>query len=111
MRLSAPARELIGDPDNELVFSAASVWEVAIKNALERRDFRADPKILRHGLLANGYQELAVTGDHALAHALLPPLHEDPFDRMLVAQSIVEGIILVTADPIVARYPAPLRRV
>ena len=59
----------------------------------------------------NGYRELAITGEHAAAVANLPPLHKDPFDRMLVAQSIVEGIMLLTADPVVAQYPAPVRKV
>jgi PIN domain nuclease of toxin-antitoxin system len=62
-------------------------------------------------LLNNGYNELAVTGEHAVAVANLPLLHRDPFDRILVAQSIVEGITLLTSDPRVAQYPAPVRRV
>jgi PIN domain nuclease of toxin-antitoxin system len=67
--------------------------------------------LLRRNLLNNGHRELAVTGEHAVAVADLPPLHRDPFDRILVAQSIVEGITLLTADPRVAQYPAPVRRV
>jgi PIN domain nuclease of toxin-antitoxin system len=110
-RLSAQARDLIGDPENELSFSTASLWEVAIKYRRGRDDFQVDPRLLRRGLLNNGYQELAVTGEHAVAVADLPPLHGDPFDRILVAQSIVEGITLLTTDPRVAQYPAPVRRV
>ena len=110
-RLSGQARHLIGDPENELVFSTASIWEAAIKRGLGRRDFQVDPRLLRRGLLDNGYRELPVTGEHAVAVANLPPLHKDPFDRMLVAQSVVEGIMLLTADPLVAQYPAPVRRV
>jgi PIN domain nuclease of toxin-antitoxin system len=110
-RLSAQARDLIGDPENELSFSTASLWEVAIKYRRGRDDFQVDPRLLRRGLLNNGYQELAVTGEHAVAVADLPPLHRDPFDRILVAQSIVEGITLLTTDPRVAQYPAPVRRV
>ena len=102
---------MIGDPENELLFSVASVWEVAIKYGLGRESFRTDPRMLRRNLLDNDYRELAVTGEHAAAVASLPPLHRDPFDRVLVAQSIVEGIILLTADPVVARYPAPVRKV
>lgn len=110
-RLSAQARHLIGDPENELVFSTASLWEVAIKQGLRRRDFLVDAGLLRRGLLDNGYRELPVTGEHAVAVAGLPPLHKDPFDRMLVAQSVIEGIMLLTADPLVAQYPAPVQRV
>lgn len=109
--LSKEAVALIDDLANELVFSAASLWEVAIKHALGRQDFRADPRLLRRGLLDNGYVELAITGDHALAAGGLPTLHKDPFDRMLVAQSMIEGITLVTADAVVAGYPGPIRRV
>ena len=110
-RLSARARRLIDDPDNELVVSAASLWEIAIKSGLRRPNFRIDAALLRRNLLNNSYQELAVTSEHAVAVANLPPLHKDPFDRMLVAQSIVEGITLLTSDPLVAQYPAPVRRV
>lgn len=109
--LSARARRLIDDPDNELVVSAASLWEIAIKSALRRPNFRLDAPLFRRNLLNNGYNELAVTGQHAVAVANLPLLHRDPFDRILVAQSIVEGITLLTSDPRVAQYPAPVRRV
>ena len=110
-RLSQPARELISEPNNELVFSTASNWEVAVKYGRGRDDFRTDPRLLRRGLLDNLYRELSITGEHAVAVASLPPLHRDPFDRMLVAQSLVEGIMLLTTDPLVAQYPAPIRRV
>lgn len=110
-RLSARARRLIGDRENEPVFSTASLWEIAIKHALRRGDFRYDPRVMRRALLDNRYEELPVTGEHAVAVASLPPLHRDPFDRMLVAQSIVEGITLLTSDPRIAQYPAPIRRV
>jgi PIN domain nuclease of toxin-antitoxin system len=110
-RLSSDARLLIDDPDNELVFSTASIWEVAVKYGRGRDDFQADPRLLRRGLLDNLYRELSITGEHAVAVTSLPPLHRDPFDRMLVAQSLVEGIMLLTTDPLVAQYPAPIRRV
>jgi PIN domain nuclease of toxin-antitoxin system len=110
-RLPAAASALISDPANALAFSAASLWEVAIKAGLGRADFRADAALLRRGLLDNGYEELAVTGAHAAAVAGLPPLHRDPFDRMLVAQARIEGLLLVTADPVVAAYAGPIRRV
>ena len=105
------ARRIIGDDRNQLMFSAASLWEIAIKPSLGREDFRADARLLRRGLLDNGYDELAVGGDHAVAITNLPPIHKDPFNRMLVAQSVVEGILLLTADPVIAQYPGPLRKV
>ena len=110
-RLPAGARRVIDDARNQPMFSAASLWEVAIKSGLGRTDFRADARLLRRGLLDNGYDELAITGEHAVAIANLPPIHKDPFDRLLVAQSAVEGILLLTADPIVAQYPGPIRKV
>ena len=110
-RLSSAARELIGAWGNDLLFSAASIWEVAIKYGRGRDDFQVDPRVLRRGLLDNGYRELLVIGEHAAAVTNLPRLHRDPFDRMLVAQSVVEGITLLTSDPLVAQYPAPIRQV
>jgi PIN domain nuclease of toxin-antitoxin system len=110
-RLSRQARRLIGDRESEPVFSTASLWEVAIKYALRRADFHYDPRALRRALLHNEYRELPITGEHAVAVTNLPPLHRDPFDRILIAQCIVEGITLLTADPLVAQYPAPVRRV
>jgi PIN domain nuclease of toxin-antitoxin system len=110
-QLPAAARVLLDDPGNELVFSAASLWEITIKRGLGRDDFQVDPRLLRRGLLDNGYSELAITSEHAIAVDLLPPIHKDPFDRILVAQSTIEGITLLTADPLVARYPGPVREV
>lgn len=110
-RLSTAARKLMSDAENELVFSAASFWEITIKRGLGRSDFRVDPRLLRRALLDNGYSELPIGSDHALAIDGLPPLHKDPFDRILVAQAIVEGIMLLTADPLVAQYAGPIRRV
>jgi PIN domain nuclease of toxin-antitoxin system len=110
-RLPAEARTVIDDGRNQLMFSAASLWEIAIKSGLRRADFRADARLLRRGLLDNGYDELAITSEHAVTIANLPPIDKDPFDRLLIAQSAVEGILLLTADPIVAQYPGPLRKV
>jgi len=108
-RLPDEARALLEDEDATPFFSAASLWEVAIKNGLGRVDFSVDPRVLRRGLLENGYVEMAVTGAHAVAVDLLPPIHKDPFDRLLIAQARVEGLTLLTADRIVARYPGPIR--
>ncbi|HEY2658139.1 MAG TPA: type II toxin-antitoxin system VapC family toxin [Caulobacteraceae bacterium] len=110
-RLSPAAETLIADLDNPLYFSAASIWEVAIKGGIGREDFRADPHLLRRGLLDNGYMEIPITSEHAAAVGHLPPLHKDPFDRMLVAQARVEGITLLTSDEKVAAYAGPARRV
>lgn len=110
-RLSATARRLIESPENQLFFSAASIWEVLIKCGLGRADFQVDARLLRRGLQDNGYVELPMTGEHALGVAGLPPLHKDPFDRMLLAQAAVEGMTLLTADASVARYPGPVRKV
>jgi len=110
-KLSATAITLIDDESNHLFFSPASIWEVAIKSALGRREFQADPHLLRRGLLDNGYAEIAITSEHAAAVAGLPPIHKDPFDRLLIAQSIAEGMILLTSDGTVAEYGGPIRRV
>lgn len=93
------------------MFSAASFWEITIKLGLGREDFQVDPGLLRCGLLDNGYSELLIGSDHAIAVNALPRLHKDPFDRILVAQAIVEGTLLLTADPLIAQYPGPIRRV
>jgi PIN domain nuclease of toxin-antitoxin system len=110
-QLPAGARPLLEDPLNELVFSAASLWEIAIKRGLGRADFQVDPRVLRRGLLDNGYLELAITSEHAVSIDSLPPIHKDPFDRLLIAQATVEGILLLTADAVVAQYPGPVHKV
>ena len=107
-RLSTAAKDLIEDHDNSLTFSVASIWEVVVKHTLGRADFRADPAKLRASLLANGYAEVSIASAHALAILDLPSIHRDPFDRMLVAQTIVEEATLVTADSTVSRYPASI---
>ena len=110
-RLSSKAGELILDENNRLLFSAASIWEVAIKTALNRPDFQVSAWRLRRGLFDNGYDELPVTGRHAAALANLPLIHKDPFDRILVAQAQVEDVTLYTNDRIVAIYPGPIELV
>jgi PIN domain nuclease of toxin-antitoxin system len=110
-RLSEAARQLIEADENELIFSTASLWEIVIKRGLGRGDFKVDPRLLRRGLLDNGYSELPIGSEHVVAIDALPPLHKDPFDRVLIAQALVEGITLLTRDPMVARYPAPVRAV
>ncbi|MCB8823165.1 type II toxin-antitoxin system VapC family toxin [Microvirga rosea] len=110
-KLSDEALRLIEAPDNELFFSAASLWEIAIKSSLGRSDFAVDARVLRRGLLDNGYSELPVVSEHAAAIIGLPAIHKDPFDRMLIAQAMIEGITLLTADAIVAQYTGPIRKI
>jgi PIN domain nuclease of toxin-antitoxin system len=110
-RLSARAKRLLNDPGNELLFSAASLWEITIKTALGREDFRVEPRVLRRALLDNGYVEVPVTSEHAVSVDALRPLHKDPFDRLLLAQALVEGITLLTADAQLSRYRGPVRKV
>jgi PIN domain nuclease of toxin-antitoxin system len=110
-RLSPTARRLLDEPRNELLFSAASLWEIAIKSTLGRDDFRVEPRVLRRALLDNGYVELSITSQHAVSIDGLPQLHKDPFDRLLLAQALTEGITLLTSDARLARYAGPVRKV
>lgn len=110
-RLSARARAYFDNAEHELLFSAASIWEVAVKSGLGRVDFKVDARLLRRGLLDNGYSELPITSAHAVFVESLPPVHKDPFDRILVAQANVEGITLLTADSVVASYSGPIELV
>ncbi len=110
-KLSGKAVSLMTNPEHELLFSAASIWEIAIKNGLGRDDFKVDARLLRRGLLDNDYTELPITSAHAVFVESLPLIHKDPFDRILVAQATAEGITLLTADSIVARYPGPIELV
>lgn len=110
-KLSKKARVFLDNSENHLIFSAASLWEIAIKRSLGREDFRVEPGLLRRGLLDNGWTELAITSLHAIATEHLPPIHKDPFDRILLAQADVEGFMLLTADAQVAQYPGSAHRV
>jgi PIN domain nuclease of toxin-antitoxin system len=108
-RLSKEARLLLEDADNEVFFSAASLWEVAIKAALRKADFKVDVPMLRRALADMGFVELPVSAAHAERLAALPPVHRDPFDRMLVAQSLVEPMVLLTNDSTLAAYGEVVR--
>ncbi len=110
-RLSAEARSLIEDTQNKRYFSAASLWEITIKRGLGRKDFQVDPRLLRRGLLDNGYAELAITSEHVIAVEELPAIHKDPFDRLLLAQARIEGAVLLTADDHLGRYGDPVRTI
>ncbi len=109
--ISRNARAILTDPANEFIFSAASLWELAIKRSLPRGNFAGDPTLIRRQMMDHGYRELPVHGFHAVAVEMLPPIHKDPFDRILIAQAQIEGITLLTTDAVVARYPGPIRRV
>lgn len=102
--LTSRMKKLINNPANELFFSAASVWEVAIKQSLRRDGFEFDAHMMRRTLLENGYVEIAVTGAHATGVAGLPKLHTDPFDRILIAQAAKEELSLLTHDAKVGLY-------
>ncbi|MGN6197357.1 type II toxin-antitoxin system VapC family toxin [Humibacter sp.] len=106
-RLSPRARELLEEPDNSLLFSAASIWEISIKNGLGRPSFQFPSAVFRRGLIEAGYLELDITSAHAVAVGQLPRIHSDPFDRMLVAQARTEGYPLLTSDKRVAEYGSP----
>jgi PIN domain nuclease of toxin-antitoxin system len=108
-RLPAGLAPMLEDPGNTPVFSVASLWELVIKQALGRPDFSVQPALLRRVLLDEGWQELPIEAHHALAVAALPPLHRDPFDRLLLAQANAEGLLLITADQQLAAYPVPVR--
>ena len=108
-RLPAGCAAMLEDPSNSLVFSVASLWELVIKQALGRPDFNLEPSLLRQALLGGGWKELPIEASHALAVSQLPPLHRDPFDRLLLAQAQVEGLLLLTADSRLSLYPGPVR--
>lgn len=110
-RLPGDAKALMSEPSNTLVFSAASMWEIAIKRSLGRPGFATDGRLVRNALLAHGYQELPISSEHALMVDGLPLIHKDPFDRLLIAQAIVDGLLLLTSDARLARYPGPIRQV
>lgn len=109
--LPLDAYALMNDRENELLFSVASLWEIVIKCGLGREDFKVDSRLLRRSLLDNDYLELPIRSEHAVAIEALPPIHKDPFDRMLIAQATAEGITLLTADALLTKYPGPIQRV
>jgi PIN domain nuclease of toxin-antitoxin system len=103
-RLPREAREFLEDDNNEVYYSAASIWEIAIKSSLRRKDFRVDITQLLGVLPEMGLVELPVTAAHAAGVTRLPPIHRDPFDRLLIAQSMVEPLTLLTNDALLDRY-------
>ena len=108
-RLPEGLAPMLEDPLHTPLFSVASLWELVIKKGLGRPDFNLEVPLLRRTLLQSGWQELPIQASHALAVASLPPLHRDPFDRLLLAQAVAEGLLLITADQQLAAYPGPVR--
>ncbi|MGK6316119.1 type II toxin-antitoxin system VapC family toxin [Neorhizobium sp. DT-125] len=107
--LTHEMRDILEDEDNELFFSSASIWELTIKRALNRRGFNIEPHVLYRALLDNGFEEIPVSSRHAFILETLPSIHKDPFDRILIAQSMAEGVLLLTSDQAIAQYKGPIR--
>lgn len=104
-RLAPAIRAAVTDPANEVFVSAVCWWELAIKAS---KGHLAIPPGLRQRLRQDGFRDLPITAEHALGVTRLPALHRDPFDRLLVAQALAEGLVLVTHDEIVQRYDVPV---
>jgi PIN domain nuclease of toxin-antitoxin system len=104
-RLRTSTRDALISPDNDVFLSAASVWELNLKIAKQKLVLPSD---YAARLLANGFEELPVTIEHTARVAELPPLHGDPFDRLLIAQALAEGLMLVTSDREIVRYDVPV---
>jgi PIN domain nuclease of toxin-antitoxin system len=103
-KLPKSTRNMLLDNRNTLFFSAANIWEIVIKKGIGRDDFKVDPERMRKMLVLNDYKELAITTEHVLRESALPPLHKDPFDRILIAQARSEGMLLMTVDASVIAY-------
>jgi PIN domain nuclease of toxin-antitoxin system len=110
-RLSRLARTILNDPENSFLFSAVSLWEIAIKRSIGKLDAGIDPGTIRRELIEMEYEELPVLGQHTVAVEGLPWIHKDPFDRLLIAQAAIQEITLLTVDATIARYPGPIRKV
>ena len=110
-RLDRETRATIESSDTEVLFSAASIWEIALKSGLGRSDFAFDAEEIAQAALDTGFTEVAVRAKAAALVARLPLLHRDPFDRVLVAQAIVEPATLYTADQQLVPYSDLVRHV
>jgi PIN domain nuclease of toxin-antitoxin system len=108
-RVSADTRSLIRSSSTKPLYSVISIWEVAIKYSLHRPDFTVDPQQLKFSLDESGFRDLPIRCEHTFAIQNLPKIHKDPFDRLLIAQAIVEGVTLLTVDSDIAKYPGPVR--
>lgn len=107
-KLPARVARLFRDGRHRFFYSAASIWEIAIKAGLGRDDFVADAAAIRETLDENGFEELPVRAQHAVAMSRLPAIHGDPFDRMLVAQANAEPMAMITTDERLAAYPGTI---
>jgi PIN domain nuclease of toxin-antitoxin system len=103
-RLGFSARAAIADPANVVFVSAVSVWETAVKQAAGPLTFARSPV---RAIQRNGFTSLAISGEHVESAAQLPPIHQDPFDRMLIAQALLQGLVLVTSDRLIGQYAVP----
>jgi PIN domain nuclease of toxin-antitoxin system len=104
-KLPKKVAELIAVDGNTVLFSTASIWEIVIKNGLGRPNFQIDVDALYNGLLDSGYTEMPINSRQSIIIGTLPPIHKDPFDRILVAQALYEDATLVICDNILAEYP------
>lgn len=105
-QLSARATALLVDPRNEVLLSAASTWEIAVKNALGRLPLPLPiDHYIPHQRQQHAIESLPIDEESTLHIARLPALHRDPFDRILVAQALVHSLVIVTPDPLIAQYP------
>lgn len=109
-KVPGPMRRVIEDTGNRVWFSAASIWEIAIKHSLGREDFPVEPAMIWKAARQTGLEELAVTAEHSVGVGGLPWLHRDPFDRLLVAQARTGGMKLLSMDAEVNAYFARGRR-
>ncbi len=107
-KLPAKVARLFREGRHEFFYSAASLWEIAIKSSRGREDFSVDPAAVREVLDENGFRDLPVRAEHANAVSSLPQIHGDPFDRMLVAQAGTEAMVFVTSDERLAAYPGAI---
>jgi PIN domain nuclease of toxin-antitoxin system len=103
-QLGGSVRDAIADPKNRVFVSAATIWEVALKRALGKLAFSG---VLSSAVAANGFSDLPISAEHAERAAMLPPHHRDPFDRMLIAQSMLGGHAIVTHDRAFGPYGVP----
>lgn len=110
-RLGTALRAAIQNPDNDIMFSAVSIWEIAIKSALRKDDFQVEPAEIVAAALESGFMELPVRSSAAVQVAKLPAHHRDPFDRLLIAQAIVEPATLYTADTQLEIYSELVHRI
>lgn len=104
-RLPERALQVLTEPANKMAFSLVSIWEIAIKHMLKKPDFAADPELVLGTLRDNGWEEIGISGKHIVSLGALPDLHNDPFDRLLIAQARVQGVPLLTADSKIMQYP------